>query len=270
MNGCENNIDKLKKEGIEIKPINFNELRIKFPSKDFEEEFRDGSGKFLSSVKYNEIEVLEGSIFTIDIGTQVLKYKANNIMCKNRNENTFSIFDSLYNKATIFILPLIFNKIKLSSYIHYSDKRYVGFLINAYIECNFIEKKDIYSIFVMLKFSKSEKFKKTEESFRENLNYIRTFDISKDYVLYEFTIPEIFRVDFMEIIDGNYSKIGKHSKKRILNFYGESIDGFYPRSVIERDPSLVKQLETELDVSMIGIELCSKFNESEILTKNMI
>ena len=263
-------INLLKKNNVKIKAVNINELRITFPNKNYTYKKDNNTKRYFESILFNDINIKNGEVFNIQIGSKNISYKANKIIINYKFPNTFSICDSVYNKATNFILPFVFNKRFMSSYIIYENNKYSGFLINTYLDCDFVKKRDKYSIFILLKFIDTDEFKKQEELFEKNYDFIKKIDINKNYVLYEFTIPNKFRSDFDKLIDAKYSKISKIAKNRLVNFHKNSIEGSFVNLVINRDISLVKQYESELDVSMSGIELCSKFNEDEILTKNMV
>lgn len=263
-------LNLLRKNDVKIKPINVNELRITFPNKNYTYDKFESSKRYLKTLSYDDIDINLGESFDITIGSKSISYKANKIVINHSKPNTFTIQNSVYNKATNFILPFLFNKRSMSSYIIYENGSYSGFLINTYLDCSFIDKKDNYSVFVLLKFIDTDEFKIQEDIYERNYDFIKKIDINKNYVLYEFSIPKKFRNDFDKLIEGEYSKIGKIAKNRLANFHKNSIEGSFVNLVVNRDPNLVSQYEKELDVSMDKIELCSKFNEDEILTKEMI
>lgn len=265
-----NKINKLESCGAVLVPINYLEFRIKFPNLDFNVNEKNLSTKFLTNVECNNIIVESGDVFKLDTGVSEIRYKVNSI-AKTRDSNVIACSESVYNKATQFILPLVMKDIDTSSYLKFTNGRYKGFLVNTYMEFEGNEKSSKNSVYILMKFINNDTYVAMENRLVKQPNFVKAHDIHKNYVLYEFLIPEKFQNDACKIIDGMYSKVSRACKSKIINFFGaKTIEGGIVHRILDRAPEVIRQMEEDLDVCLDGFEICSKFNEEEILTKNML
>lgn len=255
--------------GIRLEPISSNELRFIMPNLNYSVEKLGGS-KYIESVKFEDFKLKRGDKFDIKIKDYTIQYKANYIQRSKMYPRTIVVQNCVYNKAIMFVLPLIFDNKELASYIESNNGKYNGYLLNCYVKCNFVNKKDKYSVFCLLKFSKSDRFKVQEDYYTKHPQFIKTHDIHPKYVLYEFSIPEVFREDYALLMQGKYSKISKKAKNYILDFYGASLEGRLINNIFIKHPELKQEYENRLDVCIGDGELWSKFNEDEILTYDVL
>lgn len=262
---------KLENLGIKLIPINAKAIKMTMPSKDFSIEYCGQNPKMIEKISYNDEILKLGDSLSFEInlksGNTIIRYNVNEIH-EMPEENSFALYECTYNKATSFILPLIFLSRKLSSIIEEAKGGgYVGFLINCYVACDFIENKNKNSVFLLLKFSKSSRYKAQEDYFSNHDCFIKHYD-HDGYVIFEFQIPDKYIPDYELILNGKYSEIKEETKHQILSFHAGSDNHAPVRIVLEKDQTVVKQMEKDLDVSMDGIELISKFDEKEVLSKS--
>jgi hypothetical protein len=259
---------KLESLGIVFKPLNINELQIIFPNINYEVEV-DVNG--VNSISYELENVSIGDRYACSIsnnsGTFNIDYKVNNITLSQKYPKLITIKESEYNTATMFVLPLVFENKDIAAYIQNNT----GYLLNCFIDCDFIIKKDNYSIFVLMKFSKSERYKLHEEYFLSMPTFVNKEDISEKYVVYEFSIPVNLRKDFNLLLNGKYSKISKFAKNMILGFHGASVEGNMVDKIINKSPELLRYYADKLDVSFEDLdELYKKFDYRDVLTQELL
>lgn len=266
---------KLEKDGVIFTPVSSRTMVVSFPSMNYTAT-RDIKKNSYKSLSYNDTSINLGDSFYIKLKKNDIqvKYKANYISSYSdmHDVKDFFVMEGNINKTTMFILPLLFETRISASYVQQnSNGTYYGYLINAYIDCCFIEKKSPYSVFLLTKFIKSDNYKKTEEYFKQHDCFVKTHDFSKDYVIYEFIIKAEFRDDFDKILEGKYSKISKKAKGSIIKFHKDNIEGSITSSILNRDPEFIKKIEEDFDVPISDdMEVYSKFDHEEILTIDML
>lgn len=257
---------------VTFTPISSIELKITLPNLNYDIEFASKKEGLIKSIKYEEEVIKIADSFKCNIQTTskefTISYKANYIRRSKKNPKDIHVFESKYNKSSMFVLPFIFDNQIQSSQVHYNRGSYSGYLINTFVESDFIDLKNNSSVLFLLKFSKAERFKNQEAFFAKHDQFIKTIDIDHNYVAYEFQIPDMFKEDFVKLLDGDYSKLSDNGKQKILNYHGK--DGTIPNSILNKDPGLVEALEKEYEMDMTGCELYDKFGHEEILTKTLL
>lgn len=248
---------------FKYKAINMKEFNIILPNLNY--KIINDNGKIIKIKTENE-DISIGNTKIISSNGYNIKYLIRNLNMYSKYPNVVFCKEDVYNTTTLFILPLLFETKNIASFISNKD----GYLMNAYLKCDFINKTSDNSLFVLLKYSTSEKFKIQESIFLKNKYFIAPYDIHKGYVLYEFKIPEEFINDVNILISGKYSKISEYSKKKICSFHGNSIDGMLINKVLYRNPELIKFYEDEFDCSMKDIELYKKISDEDVLTKDYL
>ena len=265
---------RLENKGIKLTPISSIELRIEFPTINYEIKKVDKKKTLVDSIFYDDEIVSISDRYTVDLSSTVqeyrLNYKVNAITTDKENPKVFKLLESIYNKVTLFILPLLFENKESCSYIDVSNNKNRGYLINSFVSSNFFEATTEYPIYLLLKFSKSEMFKKQEAFFRQTNNFVRNIDVDSNYVAYEFSIPAKFKYDYNLLLNGKYSQISQVSKDRISKFYDNSPEKNIVENILDRNSDLVKEIEKDLDVDMSGIEVCGLFDEKDVLTKDLL
>jgi len=259
----------LENYGVSFTPINICEMMITFPNSNY---IINKDNRIISSIEFNDSILQLGDMYNCSVNNFDIQYKTNHIIESKKDLKTFYVLESIYNKTSLFIIPLIFKNKTLASYIEYNSGN-IGYLMNGYLDCNFIEHKAENSIFILLKFSKSSRFKAQEEYLIKHECFVRTIDINNRYVLYEFIIPDNFIEDYKLLLDGKYSLISKQAKERIITFHYNSQEGGLIKKILIREESLIKHYEKELDVNMNypdRIELYSKFDENDILIQDIL
>lgn len=259
-----NKKNALEAIGFEFKAINISQLNILTPSLNYE-IIKDN--KKIISVKHEHVEICIGDNYSITLPSGFdVEYKVNHINVQEKYPRIITCEESLSNTTSLFVLPLIFKNKDECSYINGNS----GYLINAYIESDFIKARDNYSVFLLLKFSKASRFKVQEDLLKSNENFVKCYDVSRKYVVYEFSVPEKNREDFDLIVDGKYSKIDKKTQGTIIEFHGRTLESSLLHKIMTKHKDLVKHYEAELGMSMDGHELYKKMDESDILTKDLL
>lgn len=260
--------DKLENMGILFKPMNICELSIIFPSVDY--TLTKGSNKYVESITYNAETIEVGDRYVCNVSGTDIEYKVNAISRSDKYPRIFKLLESTTNTASLFILPLLFENRELSSYIEVVSGNYVGYLVNCYVDCDFIQIKDGYSVMVMLKFSKSSRFKAQEEYFINHPQFVNKYDVSINYVAYKFSIPEKYREDFDVMLNGKYSLLSSDVVNKIIRFHGNSIESTMLNRILTRHPDLIKDYEDRFNMKFDGLELWKKFDGEDVLTKNIL
>ena len=265
--------EKLEALGVKFVPVNLNELAILIPNRNYSYKQDEINKRKINSITYSDIKINVGETFNVLLESHNLRYKVNVISIDKKNPNRISLCESDYNTATLFVLPLIFGMRSECTYIENN----VGYLINCYVRNSMFEPKDGNSIFLLLKYVKSDRFKACEERLFSHKSYVKKFDVSNDYVIYEFSIPEKFHQDYKMILDGKYSEISNIAKNRIKFFHLHNVDdklsaveGSLVNSIFTKDIRLVKHLEKKFGMSMDGLELYKKIDDNEYLTDKVL
>lgn len=261
---------KLENYGVKFSALTMQTLKMTLPNMDFAVEKVSNHKENLQSIKFNNIVIEVGDSFTKIVKMKTcddidLRYKVNKIFQNKGKQKEILLMESYTNKTSIFVLPFVFNSRKDASFV---DKG--GYFMNAFVDCQFSEKKDGNSIFVLTKFIKTDRYKEVEDYFVNHDQFIKVIDADPNYVIYEFAIKERFSNDLKILLNGKYSKISEAAKKRILSFHEKHMDGLIAHKVIFRDPKLVEKYERDFDVCMTGIEIYPHFDEEDILTKDLL
>lgn len=263
---------QLENLGVKFIPINSLQVEIRFPNKNFQIIV----SKERKSVVYENIEISTSDVISKEIDTSHgyynMTYKISEISKLNEDSNSVYTSESVTNRATLFILPLLFEDRECSSLLILKKDVFFGYLVNCYIDCIPFEKKDKYSIFLLLKFSKSSRYKAQEGFFVNHDSFVKHLDCGNSHVLFEFSIPEIYRNDFDLLLDGKYSELNPNTKKRIIDFHlgKKTKQGKLVDSVMNKDEKLSNELSRKLNLNLrkMNVELFSKFNEDDILFIN--
>lgn len=259
---------KLENKGVEFKPITVNEVHLTFPNMNYE-VISNNNSAYADSIIFGDETIVKGDRFTCTSITKnqaeyIIEYKVNAIITDG--SRTIGLIEGIYNKTTMFVLPLVcINKLN-ASFITNNG----GYLINSFIDCDFIEKKDKYSIFLLLKYLKSDRYKFQEEMLITNEHFVKTIDDNPNYVIYEFSIPIEFREDFDKLLNGKYSKISGKAKSRIINFHGSHHFGSIVNGVLNKTPQMKLELEEKLGVNMDEFEFYGRLDHYDILTKELL
>lgn len=260
--------DKLEGLGVKFRPESITQLVVVMPSIDY--TVNGTSNKYIQSITYNTETIEVGDRYTCNVSGRDIEYKVNAISRSDKYPKVFRLLESTTNTSTLFVLPLLFETRELASYIEMINGNYTGYLVNCYVDCDFIQMKDGYSVMLLLKFSKSSRFKAQEEYFINHQQFVNKYDVSTNYVAYEFSIPDEYRQDFLMIMNGRYSLLSSKCINKIIRFHGSSIEATILNKVLTRHPDLVKDYEERLGLKMDGMELWSKINEDDVLSKDIL
>lgn len=264
--------NKLETLGARFEPINACVFRMHLPKVKYDivKEVNSIESSEIKSIIYQNVTLEKGETISLKIGDFDINYKANVMMIDKRDNRIINVFESIYNNATTFALPLLFDSRELASYVEFKDGYYTGYLVNTFIACSFISKRDNNSIYLLLKFSKSDRYKSQENYFIKHKNFIKNIDINHNYVIYEFSIPQKFRRDYKLLLEGKYSKLSNDAKKQIREFHNGSKEAELARKVLQRDKEAVKKLEDSLGMNLRGMEIHSIFGLKEILRRSVL
>lgn len=262
--------NQLELLGARFEPVNVNRLRIRMPDATYKAGYsKDTWPDQLESFIYNDVIFNKGDIVELDHNGTKVSYKANYIIVDSKDSKVIHLYEGIYNKATVFALPLLFSNKSAASYIEFNNGIYSGYLINAFIECSFINKQDDNSIFLLLKFSDSDKFKMQEDIFRSHNGFVKSYDINYNHVIYEFSMKE-FSSDYQLLKKGKYSELSIVGKNKIVKFHEGTDEAKMSHSVLTKSKKLRSAMEEMLDVNLEGMELFSIFGDEEYLIKEML
>lgn len=254
--------------GVDFQAISCTLLRAKLPNINYQIV---AEGNSVNSIIYEDKCISIGDNYCCNVSSSTdshkINYKVNTITINSEDKRVVNLFEGIPNNTSLFALPMIIDDKKESGYIIGNT----GYLINAFIDCDFEKSTSSYSIFVLLKFMQSGRFKIQEKIYASNENFIRAIDVDKNHVLYEFLIPEKFHDDFDLLLEGKYSKLSNKAANQILTFHGDDIEGRIIYKAINKDPKFKQALADDfmMDVEDIG-ELYKAFDHNDILSKNML
>tara|TARA_R110000765_G_scaffold26628_3_gene64901 strand:- start:3955 stop:4494 length:540 start_codon:yes stop_codon:yes gene_type:complete len=123
------------------------------------------------------------------------------------------------------------------------------FLVNAYTRHEGINTFDEDHLYVLLKWSDDERFKKLDEVLIKHETHVSLYEPDTDcnYVMHVFKISDDMLSDYKKFLSGKYSKMSYKAKKLITR---SSKPGGTTEKVINRSPELRERLEEKLDVTL--------------------
>ena len=162
-----------------------------------------------------------------------------------------------YNLTTRMIMPLLGWKLSI----------FKPYLQNAYMRHKEIERFRTGHVFVLLKWSDSERFNKLVNAVSSSKFHVSNYDldIDRNYQMHVFRIPDQMKPDYDLIMEGKYSKVGKVALEMILqnNNAGDEVD-----YILRRDDELRKKIEDDLDIDLPKTaEVYSRFNDEEVMKR---
>ena len=110
-------------------------------------------------------------------------------------------------KASMFILPL------------FRGNRNLYFWNRLFLNCFISTEKRDKCIALLYRWSSDPLFLDFEQSIKKLKAYKKTYDISSEYILFEFNVIEKYNKIYNQFINGEYSKFTKDYKFKILNFH---------------------------------------------------
>lgn len=245
-------------------PVNGRTVRMTGSVIDYKQE-----------VSNREIVKLYTDTSFVEIGSIIkarakLPYKVNYIHPVYNAVNFLVGYDlsiAKQNKSSIFICPMLGGNRELFLW----DK----YLVNAFVGT----PDDENVICLLYRWSSDKLFTKFEGALQAFKTYKYHLDTDPFHVMYVFEIPEGMKSSYNAFMEGKYSQIDDLVKLKILDYHNFNMDGTTAK-ILFKSPSLMKQLEEELDVSIpIENELHSppKMNEEifnpeyyKIVKKNKI
>lgn len=249
---------------VTFTPVNGRTVRMTGSVIDYRQEIENG----------NIIKLSTDNLF-VEIGSIVkarakLLYKVNLINPVYNAVNFLVGYDlsiAKSNKSSIFICPMLGGNREL-------------FLWEKYLVNTFIGTPEEENVICLLyRWSSDKLFTKFEGALQAFKTYKYHVDTDPFHVMYVFDIPDGMRSSFDSFVKGKYSEIDDLVKLKILDYHNFNMDGTTAK-ILFKSPSLKKQLEEELDVSIpIENELHSppkmieeKFNPEyyKIVKKNKV
>lgn len=114
------------------------------------------------------------------------------------------------NRSTVYLLPLIGNKL--------TYEKIKDYYVNTYLNGIEIKSIDIpeYPLYLVLNYEDSEKFNNVEELLISAPYFIGYKDLNEKQIVYGFNMPE---ESYQNFIKGYYSKFSPKDKDAILQFY---------------------------------------------------
>jgi hypothetical protein len=160
-------------------------------------------------------------------------------------KNKMSILEKLeeekikdYTKSKTYILPLLVNHIKIP----------FGNVINTYIKHEDHPDKDRH-LFCIFRWSSAKVDGDYEEMLMNHELCEFHVDISTEYYMMCFKIPDELAHNYNCFLKGKYSHISSNGKELITKYYGLTKDKA-PYMVLYKDERLKNKMESELGVKL--------------------
>jgi hypothetical protein len=160
-------------------------------------------------------------------------------------------------KSTLLIMPMLGGNKHLYFYNQH--------LINCFLGT---KKEGEGSITLLYRWSKDPLFLKFEGAIKQFRNFVKTTDVSKEFVLYKFDIPIKYKKDYKTFIKGKYSELSNNYKNQILKFHKADINsqisqilykGEKRRNRLEHSLGIELDLDAELfSIVDMNLELFDK------------
>ncbi len=224
-----------------IKPLDATRLLIDTSNLDFLNIERSPESEIKSISFEGKQSICLGDKITVKIGIVDSMYLTKMIVVDDQHKNV-TIFSSLPNKTSTFLLPLV-NMTKL-------QLRYDTYFENAFLH------SELRHICLLYRFTGTSQYNEFEVSIMKENQYEKHFNFDPYHLMYFFRIPDHFRKDIEFFLDGKYSRFSVTLKDLINNFYGKDT---FVYQVIHRDRTLKEMIEKDLDVKLDeDMELASK------------
>lgn len=122
---------------------------------------------------------------------------------------------------------------------------YGGHCVNLFMgDLNYPELNE--HIFLLLKFSDSERYMKIEDALRKVINYLFDYEVDKEHTMFCFSVLPKHKEDYALLKAGKYSRLSPSLKEEIL--------GRYPNrsnlEILTRSEERRKRLELKYDVEI--------------------
>ncbi len=143
----------------------------------------------------------------------------------------------VHNLTTNFALPLL----------GWSRSIYEPHLINAYIRHEGVKHFTENHIFILLKWSDDERFKKLDKALNDHKSHVSTYepDAKGNYVMHVLKVGDKMLEDYNKFLSGKYSRMSPKAKKLILV---SSAVGGVTSKILERHSSLKEVQEAKMGV----------------------
>ena len=115
-------------------------------------------------------------------------------------------------KASMFVLPL------------FGGNRNLYFWNRLFLNCFIATEKRNKCISLLYRWSSDPLFLDFEQSIKKLTAYKKTYDLSSEYILFEFDVIEEYNKIYNHFIKGRYSRFTKKYKFNILNFHKLDVD----------------------------------------------
>lgn len=175
-----------------------------------------------------------------------LPYKINEIKVNIKElKPQYELITAPVNKSSMFLLPMLGGTRRLFMY----DTLFV----NAFIEVEQYKN----CIGLLYRFSGDPLFLKFEKALAKFRSFKETFDPSPHFVMFVFDIPSNYQEDYVNFINGKYSKFSPTFKSKIMEFHSFNIYGEMAQ-VLFQDEKRRLRLQEELKAEIApGSELLS-------------
>lgn len=187
--------------------------------------------QFFKYIKVKDFVINTGDILKVKLTSKYNYYSVNYIV--RTKEGDFLIKTHIPNKTTTYLLPCLESGKKTFSCHDY--------MINAYID-----ESGKY-INILYRYVSDDYYKTLELKLLKHKYYIDTIDISNEYIIHKFEIPEKYKEDVTLFIKGMYSKFSSVLKRRILEFHNKGKNSeLY--GILYKTSEYRKKLENSLNI----------------------
>ena len=217
-------------------PVNGRTIRMTGSVADYSRVY-DEDGKTITALVNGKLKHDIGSIVR---NRTKNPYKVNHIIPLYNAVNLLAGYDlsvARATKSTIFLCPMLGGKREL----FYWDK----LLVNAFFAIPY--EDDVIAL--LYRFSGDVEFTRFEAALEQFRNFKYKIDTDPHHVLFVFAVPEETQASYEHFVNGRYSEIDDIVKLKILDYHGFNMDGSTAK-ILFRSPSLKKELEEQLDVTI--------------------
>lgn len=170
------------------------------------------------------------------------KYKVKSISRMKADDGSYMGYYlniSDLNKSCIFLFP----------FLNYSRTyfRWHTDFMNCFSSTE--DNPDEDALYLWYKYTASIEMEEFEAKIKKHPQYLETIDVDQYHVLYKFSIPTRYYVDYKLIIQGKYSRISSRAKERILDFHSAT-EKTPLGKILTRNPKRRAKMEKELEITI--------------------
>jgi hypothetical protein len=226
-----------------IRAIDARKLLINTSNAAYLEKETNEEGNITNVVIEGKVSIKLGDKIQIKVGEVDSVYEIQYIII-SKGDKSIVLFSSLPTKTSTFLLPLL-GKTKMTL-------KFDSYFVNAFLD----NKHELLCL--LYRFTGTQIYKNFEETMIKDAACVNHIDYDPYHVLYIFKIPENYKPDIENFLEGKYSAFSKGLRQKIWRFYGKE-DGTAVLQIVRRDKELKEKMEELLNIRLSDeSELASK------------